>query len=214
MRHPYNLHTKHDHQSKKDMNGREEKAENKAFAGAEDETPDEILEDAAQDGPEAEDAAAPSPEEQLASALAEVAAMRAAMKDGALRQAAEMENFKKRLAREHQEQMRYAAEKVLGDLLPTLDNLDLALQYGTKNEVCRDLLQGVAMTHKLLLEAVKKHGLTPVGVVGEAFNPEIHEAIGIDNSGELEPGMVARVMQGGYKLGDRLLRPAKVMITQ
>ena len=213
MRHPYNLHAKHDHQAKKDMADREEKAENEVFAGAEAEAPDEIPEDAAQEVPEAEDAA-PSPEEQLAAALAEVAAMRAAMKDSALRQAAEMENFKKRLAREHQEQMRYAAEKVLGDLLPTLDNLDLALQYGTKNEVCRDLMQGVALTHKLLLEAVRKHGLNPVGVVGEAFNPEIHEAIGIDNGGELEPGMVARVMQGGYKLGDRLLRPAKVMITQ
>ncbi len=214
MRHPYNLHTKRDHHTKNDMSDKEEKAEYEIFGGAEAEAPEEISEETAQDGPEAEDAAAPSPEEQLAAALAEVAALRAAMKESTLRQAAEMENFKKRLAREHQEQMRYAAEKVLGDLLPTLDNLDLALQYGTKNEVCRDLMQGVALTHKLLLEAVRKHGLNPVGVVGEAFNPEIHEAIGIDNGGELEPGMVARVMQGGYKLGDRLLRPAKVMITQ
>ena len=80
-----------------------------------------------------------------------------------LRNAAEMDNFKKRLTREHEEQMRYAAEKVLGDLLPTLDNLDLALRYGSKSEACKDMLQGVAMTHKLLLDAVEKHGLKPLG---------------------------------------------------
>lgn len=78
-----------------------------------------------------------------------------------------MENFKKRLTREHQEQMRYAAENVLSDLLPTLDNLDLALQYGSKHEACKDMLQGVAMTRKLLREAVTKHGLTPLGEEGE-----------------------------------------------
>ena len=63
--------------------------------------------------------------------------------DARLRAAAEMDNFKKRLKREHEEQIRYAAEKVMSDLLPTLDNLDLALQYGSKDEACKDMLQGV-----------------------------------------------------------------------
>ena len=76
--------------------------------------------------------------------------------DARLRAAAEMDNFKKRLKREHEEQIRYAAEKVMSDLLPTLDNLDLALQYGSKDEACKDMLQGVAMTRKLLLEAVAR----------------------------------------------------------
>ena len=74
----------------------------------------------------------------------------------------------------HEEQMRYAAEKVLGDLLPTLDNLDLALRYGSKSEACKDMLQGVAMTHKLLLDAVEKHGLKPLGEEGEEFDPNVH----------------------------------------
>ena len=143
-----------------------------------------------------------------------VASLKAEMADARMRQAAEMENYKKRLAREHQEQLRFAAEKVLGDLLPTLDNLELAMQYGSKDEVCKDMLQGVAMTHKLLLDAVTKHGLTPVGETGEPFSPEIHEAVGFDSQAQLEPNHVARVLQRGYKLGDRLLRPAKVMITQ
>ena len=155
-----------------------------------------------------ENAEAASPVDDL------VARLKAEMEDARMRQAAEMENYKKRLAREHQEQLRFAAEKVLGDLLPTLDNLELAMQYGSKDEVCKDMMQGVAMTHKLLLDAVTKHGLTPVGETGEPFNPEIHEAVGFDSQAQLEPNHVARVLQRGYKLGDRLLRPAKVMITQ
>ncbi|MDR0816476.1 MAG: nucleotide exchange factor GrpE [Desulfovibrio sp.] len=131
-----------------------------------------------------------------------------------LRSAAEMENFKKRLSREHQEQLRYATETVLSDLLPTLDNLDLALQYGSQNEACRDMFQGVAMTHKLLLAAVTKHGLTPLGVEAEEFTPETHEAVGFEDRPDLPAGVVSRVLQHGYKLGDRLLRPAKVMINQ
>ena len=134
--------------------------------------------------------------------------------DARLRAAAEMDNFKKRLKREHEEQIRYAAEKVMSDLLPTLDNLDLALQYGSKDEACKDMLQGVAMTRKLLLEAVARHGLTPVGTAGEAFTPELHEAVGFDAEADVEAGAVARVLQSGYKLGERLLRPAKVMIKQ
>lgn len=139
---------------------------------------------------------------------------RAELEEVRLRAAAEMDNFKKRLSREHEEQLRYAAEKVLRDLLPTLDNLDLALQYGSKNEACRDMLQGVAMTHKLLLEAVTRHGLTRLGEEGEPFTPETQEAVGFEARPDLAPGVVSRVLQRGYKLGDRLLRPAKVMINQ
>lgn len=131
-----------------------------------------------------------------------------------LRNAAEMDNFKKRLTREHDEQMRYAAEKVLGDLLPTLDNLDLALRYGSKSEACKDMLQGVAMTHKLLLDAVEKHGLRPLGEEGEEFDPNMHEAVGFEDRPDFAPNSVARVLQRGFKLGDRLLRPAKVMVKQ
>lgn len=134
------------------------------------------------------------------------------MEELRLRTAAEMDNFKKRLTREHQEQMRYAAEKVLNDILPAIDNLDLALQYGSKHEACKDMMQGISMTRKLLLEAVQKHGLSPVGEIGEAFNPAVHEAIGFEANPELAQGAVSRILQNGYKLNDRLLRPAKVMV--
>lgn len=134
--------------------------------------------------------------------------------DMRLRTAAEMENFKKRLSREHEEQMRYAAEKILRDMLPGLDNLELALQYGSRDAACQDMLTGVAMTRKLMLEAMARHGLVPVGEEGEDFTPELHEAVGFDDCPTVGPGCVSRVLQRGYKLGDRLLRPAKVMINQ
>ena len=130
-----------------------------------------------------------------------------------LRALAEMENFKKRLQREKDEQARYATESVLADLLPTLDNLDLALQYGSRSEACKDMLTGVEMTHKLLLEAVKRHGLEPVGEPGEEFNPALHEAIGQEESPEHDAGHILRVMQKGYTLKERLLRPAKVIVS-
>ena len=105
------------------------------------------------------------------------ARLKAEVEELRLRAAAEMENFKKRLTREHQEQMRYAAENVLSDLLPTLDNLDLALQYGSKHEACKDMLQGVAMTRKLLREAVTKHGLTPLGEEGDVYKRQTKDCV-------------------------------------
>ena len=132
--------------------------------------------------------------------------------DTRIRALAEMENFKKRLQKEKDDQMAYAAESVISDLLPTLDNLDLALQYGSKNEACKDTIMGVEMTKKLLLDAVKKHGLEPVGTVGEAFNPEFHEAIAQAEHAEIPEGHLIAVMQKGYVLKGRLLRSAKVTV--
>ncbi len=131
-----------------------------------------------------------------------------------LRALAEMENYKKRLAREHEEQLTYAAEKVLSSLLPSLDNLDLALQYGGQNEACKDMLMGIEMTRKLLLEAVKTHGLEPVGQVGEEFTPELHEGLIFETRDDMEENHVSNVMQRGYKLKGRLIRPAKVGISK
>lgn len=158
--------------------------------------------DAATEEDSPQEESTPSPEEL---AKAEVEDMR-------LRMAAEMDNFKKRLTRDHQEQVRYAAEKVLSDLLPALDNLDLAIQYGTTHEACKDMMQGIEMTRRQLLDAVARSGLLSLGERGEAFDPARHEAIGVEADPELEPGAVSRVLQRGYKLHDRLLRPAKVMV--
>ncbi len=140
--------------------------------------------------------------------------VQARAEDIRLRALAETENTKKRLQREQEECLRFAAERILNDLLPTLDTLDLALQYGTERENCKDVLQGVEMTRKLLFDTLNRHGLEALGERGEAFTPECHEAIGFDEDGDLDEGRVARVLQRGYRLKDRLLRPAKVLVAR
>ena len=136
------------------------------------------------------------------------------MLDVRMRAQAETENFKKRLQREHEDHLKYAAEKVLKDLIPTLDNLELAITYGSDNEACQDMLKGITMTHKLFIDALGRHGLLPVGKEGEPFDPARHEAVGFDSRADLKPDTVARVLQSGYQLEGRLLRPAKVMVNR
>lgn len=132
--------------------------------------------------------------------------------DARLRALADLDNAKKRLAREREEQVRYAAESVLSDVIPSLDNLDLALQHAGGHEACKDFVVGVQMTRKLMGEALGKHGLTQVGEVGEEFNPAVHEAVGMVNSPDIPDGHVCALLSNGYKLNDRLLRPARVMV--
>lgn len=152
--------------------------------------------------------------EQCAVRLCPECPERAEADEQRLRALAEMDNFKKRLQREKDDQVRYAAEVVLADLLPTLDNFDLALQYGRGNPAFKDMLVGVEMTQKLLLDALKRHGLEPVGEAGEPFSPEIHEAIGAEVRPDLPENTVCALMQRGYRLKDRLLRPAKVTVSR
>lgn len=169
-----------------------------------------------QEEPELAQPAAPADEVEkdlpATEEISELDKAKAELEEMRLRLAAEMDNFKKRLTREHQEQMRYASEKVLSDLLPALDNLDMAIQFGSQHEACAGMMQGIELTRRQLLDAVGKSGLVAVGERGEPFNPEIHEAIGMEAEPDLEKGAVSKVMQRGYKLNERLLRPAKVMV--
>ena len=130
-----------------------------------------------------------------------------------LRTLAEMDNFKKRLTREKEEQARYAAEAVLADILPALDNFDLALSYARGNEACADLVTGLDLAQKSLLETLARHGLTAVGEAGEAFDPEIHEALTQEPNPDIPAGHVSQLFQKGYRLKGRLLRPAKVIVS-
>ena len=134
--------------------------------------------------------------------------------DTRLRALAELENVKKRLQREKEEQVKYAAENVLADLLPVLDSLDLAIQYGSQDPACASMLTGVSMTRKLFLDALKPHGLAPVGEPGEPFDPEVHEAVAHEARDDMDEGCVASLHQRGYRLKERLLRPAKVSVSR
>lgn len=132
--------------------------------------------------------------------------------DSRLRAMAELENVKKRLTRETEELRKYLGETILADFLPILDNLDLALAHAGDAPECQGLVTGVDMTRKIFIDTVKRHGLEPVGAVGEAFDPQVHEAVGMDQNPDVDNDHVSQLVQQGYKLKGRLLRPAKVMV--
>jgi molecular chaperone GrpE len=144
-------------------------------------------------------------EENAARVLAEA-------EDTRLRALAECDNLRKRLLREKEEAGRYLASAVLSDILPSLDNLDLALEHAGNNEACKDLITGVEMTRKLLLDSLRRHGLEQVGEAGEPFDPGLHEAVSTVSRPDLPEGSIAVLLSRGYKLHDRLLRPARVAV--
>ena len=168
---------------------------------------------------EAQQAQAPQEEHapELAVELEKLREQAAEAEDRRLRAIAECENLKKRLIKEKEDFVKFAAENVLADLLPVLDNLDLALAHGRAVEACKDVVLGVDMTRKVFLDILARHGLEPCGQTGEEFNPEYHEAVCMvpgEPGCQVAPGQVAQVVQGGYRLHGRLLRPAKVVVRQ
>lgn len=125
---------------------------------------------------------------------------------------ADLDNARKRLAREKEDFLKFAGESIIADILPALDNLDLALAYAPENAECKNFVVGVAMTRKLLLDALAKHGLEQIGELGEHFDPAKHEAVEMKPDEAYQSGQVCVLMNKGYRLKDRLLRPARVMV--
>ncbi|MDR1685709.1 MAG: nucleotide exchange factor GrpE [Desulfovibrio sp.] len=129
-----------------------------------------------------------------------------------LRAAADLDNARKRLAREREEHARFAAEAVLSGIIPSLDNLDLALQHAAPDAACKNFVTGVRMTRKLMGDALAAHGLEQLGQVGEEFDPAVHEAVGTEDFPDVAAGCVGKLLTAGYKLHERLLRPARVLV--
>ncbi|BDM65236.1 protein GrpE [Shewanella sp. NFH-SH190041] len=152
--------------------------------------------------------------EELEQALAEAEAKAAEEKDAALRAVAEMENIRRRAAIDVEKSRKFALEKFANELLPVIDNMERALLGTVEDEAAKAVIEGVELTLKTLMTAVAKFGITPVDPMGEAFNPEHHQAIGMQPSTEYPANTVMLVMQKGYLLNDRLLRPAMVMVSQ
>ena len=141
-------------------------------------------------------------------------AVMAEAEDVKLRALADNENFKRRIQRETEDVRRYATESVLADLLPVLDNLGLAIEHAGGDAACKNLVMGVEMTRKIFLDTLKKHGLECVGSCGEAFDPNLHEAIGTVCEPDKDENCVAKVAQPGYVLKGRVIRPAKVLVNK
>ena len=136
----------------------------------------------------------------------------AEMREVMLRERAELENQRKRLQRDLEQARRFANEKLLADLLPVLDNLErgLALDHGDY----AGFRSGVELTLRELSRVVDASGLKVVDPVGQPFDPERHQAMSLVPTAEHQPNTVVAVMQKGYVLNDRLLRPALVAVSK
>ncbi len=161
--------------------------------------------------PAAEPAAAPSPDRD-----AELAALKAEsekFRDLYLRSQADLENYRKRAAREREDATRYGNSALIEKLLPILDNFELGLDAARQNANEGGILAGMAMVQRQLHDFLREIGVEVIDTHGAAFDPNLHEAIGQESSGEAPEGAVIRQMRKGYRLRDRLLRPAMVIVS-
>ena len=164
-----------------------------------------------------ESAEAPEPDiEPDPLALAEAKA--AELGDRLLRQGAEFENIKKRMQAEVDSRLKFASINLLKELLPGLDNLERALDHAKEhteeNEALKNFADGVEMVKGQFFEALKAHSVERYAPLGETFDPNIHEAVGMVDSDEYEPDQIAVVLQAGYKVHDRVIRPAMVQVAK
>lgn len=136
------------------------------------------------------------------------------LQDKLLRLAADFENYKKRMIRDREAFFKYAEEALLKELLPTIDNLERALAHQNSGDDAKAMREGVDLTLKALLTATAKFGLSPIDSIGQPFDPNLHEALAMEESAEVAPQSVLREFEKGYFYKDRLLRAAKVVVAK
>ena len=159
----------------------------------------------------ADEAPTPTNDTELEERLAEVEREREEYLNDLKRVAADFENYRKRVARDQEGLVARAHERLVKELLPVLDDLERALEAAAQHEEAK-LEEGVRLVHRELVEALAREGLVEVETDGQ-FDPHVHEAL-VSQPSEQEDGSVIEVLQKGYRLGDRVLRPARVVVSQ
>jgi molecular chaperone GrpE len=132
--------------------------------------------------------------------------------DRFLRERADMENLRKRTNREKEELLNYGTKSLLEEILPVVDNLERALEHANEESLSA-LVEGVRMTHSILISALKKFGATPIESTGAVFDPAFHQAMSQTPTDEFPPNTIVTEFQKGYMIKDRLLRPAMVSVS-
>lgn len=163
---------------------------------------------ATEDSPES--AGMPPADAALAAAEGELSRHREAM----LRMQAEMENLRKRLARDLEKSRRFALERIMKDLLEVLDSMERGLEVSADSVTVESLREGQELTHRMLAKVMQEHGLEAIDPVGQPFDPELHEAMTVLPSAAVEDNTVLEVLQKGFRLHDRLIRPARVVVSR
>lgn len=157
------------------------------------------------------DADDPSPEDEIARLQEELEQAR----DSALRAQAEAQNAKRRAEQEVERARKYALERFVGELLPVVDNLERALESASGDEeVVKPIAEGVELTLKSFQNALQKYHIEVIDPQGEPFDPQLHQAMSQVENPDVEPNTVIAVMQKGYTLNGRLVRPAMVMVSK
>ncbi len=147
--------------------------------------------------------------------MAQLSAERDELKDRLLRMAAETENFKKRTEREKADFLKRATERVLKDLLPVMDNLERALEHAVEEGSAETgMIKGLELTSQELWKVLERHGVERIEALGEPFDPEFHEAMMQQEDPDVDDNTVISVLQKGFLLHGRLLRPAMVIVSK
>ncbi|MEI2626607.1 nucleotide exchange factor GrpE [Erwinia aphidicola] len=154
-------------------------------------------------------------DERIAELEAQLADSLGGVRDAQLRAQAEIENIRRRAELDVEKAHKFALEKFANELLPVIDSLERALEVADKeNPELASMIEGIDLTMKSLLGAVGKFGVEVVGDTNVPFNPEVHQAMSMMESEEVAPNHVLMVMQRGYTLNGRLLRPAMVAVAK
>ena len=173
---------------------------------AEDESAEVALESA-----DAKTAAADEATTQIGGDVLALRKERDDLADQLLRARAEFDNYRKRMAREAERTRQVAAESLIRDMLPVVDHLELALKHADDHPGA--LGEGVSMVLRQFQESLGKHGVQPIPAVGQPFDPNVHEAVMQRESEDAPPDSVVEEFQKGYRLGQMVLRPAKVVVS-
>jgi molecular chaperone GrpE len=152
-----------------------------------------------------------SAEEQIERLEEELAIAR----DAVLRAQADSQNVTRRAEQDVEKARKFALERFCGELLPVVDNLERALEAAVgDNDIVKPIAEGVELTLKSFHDALKKFHIVTVDPAGEPFDPQLHQAMSMVENGDVEPNTVIAVMQKGYTLNGRLVRPAMVMVSK
>lgn len=152
--------------------------------------------------------------EQLRAELRKVAEQAKDSDDKYLRALADLDNQRKRAIREKEELRKYANERLILEILPVIDNFELAIEAGEKTESAEQMVDGVKMILKQLREILEKEGVSSFESIGEKFDPYKHEALLAIESAEHDPYTVLEEIQKGYTMKERVIRPAKVTVSK
>jgi molecular chaperone GrpE len=148
--------------------------------------------------------------------LAQAESLILLQKDEVLRVQAEMQNLRRRTEQDVEKAHKFGQEKFSIELLAVLDNLERALQVSMdrENESVKSLLHGVELTLKSFTDCFRRFGIEQIDPLGEPFDPQMHQAMAVQENPDLEPNTIAAVMQKGYSLHGRVIRPAMVMVSK